>query len=434
MTNHDTLRDAALTFRSLHVPGRPLVLPNVWDTASARIVEDAGAAAVATTSAGLAWGLGAADGDRLEREEALGAVARIAAVVGVPVSADIESGYAKDPAGIADTVRAVLAAGAVGVNIEDALYEGGGDPLRPVAEQAERIAAVREAAAAEGVPLFVNARIDTFLRGAGGVDLTLERAAAFLAAGADGIFVPGAVDPGTVKLLVEGIDAPLNVMAGPGAPTVAELAALGDGGPSRSSEAESGGARERRLGHRPGRTRPGPPGGAGAAGRGDVPVTGGRARLRRAQHADGTDPLARVPHQLRQVVVEVELEMLQADGHQLARRRQEPAELARADVHDGGALGGVELENGAVVAVGPHPHVAVALGLQQAGGEKLAAEGPADLHTLQRGRGGEGHADGERIGALVAQGGWNARHPRCGCDETGLDGLLYDGGQRLAPL
>jgi 2-methylisocitrate lyase-like PEP mutase family enzyme len=90
-----------------------------------------------------------------------------------------------------------------------------------------RIAAAREAADTEGVPLFVNARIDTFLRGAGGVELTLERAAAFRAAGADGIFVPGAVDPGTVKLLVDGIDAPLNVMVGPGAPPVAELAALG---------------------------------------------------------------------------------------------------------------------------------------------------------------------------------------------------------------
>jgi 2-methylisocitrate lyase-like PEP mutase family enzyme len=226
MTHQDTLRDRALAFRSLHVPGTPLVLPNAWDLTSARIVEDAGAAAVATTSAGLSWALGAADGDRLGRERALDAVGRIAAVVGVPVSADIESGYARDAAGVADTVRAVLAAGAVGVNIEDARYDGG-EPLRAVGEQAERIAAAREAADAAGVPLFVNARIDTFLRGAGGVGLTLERAAAFLAAGADGIFVPGAVDPGTVQLLADAIDAPLNVMAGPGAPSVAELAALG---------------------------------------------------------------------------------------------------------------------------------------------------------------------------------------------------------------
>ncbi|MFI6461064.1 isocitrate lyase/phosphoenolpyruvate mutase family protein [Streptomyces sp. NPDC050538] len=226
MTNQNTLRDRALAFRALHVPGRPLVLPNAWDAASARIVEDAGASAVATTSAGLAWALGAADGDRLDRERALEAVARITASVTVPVSADIESGFAKDPAGVADTVRAVLAAGAVGVNIEDALY-GGEGVLRPIAEQAERIAAARAAADAEGVPLFINARIDTFLRGVGGVDATLERAAAFRAVGADGIFVPGAVEPGTVKELADGIDAPLNVLVGPGAPPVAELAALG---------------------------------------------------------------------------------------------------------------------------------------------------------------------------------------------------------------
>ncbi|MFF9213086.1 MULTISPECIES: isocitrate lyase/phosphoenolpyruvate mutase family protein [unclassified Streptomyces] len=227
MTPNPALRDQALAFRSLHVPGRPLVLPNAWDTTSARIVEDAGAAAVATTSAGLAWALGAADGDRLDRDRALDAVARIAGAVRVPVTADIESGYAADAAGVGDTIRRVIAAGAVGVNIEDALYGSGEDALRPVAEQAERLTAAREAADAVGVPLFVNARIDTFLRGAGGVDLTLERAAAFLAAGADGIFVPGVVDPVAVKALAEGIDAPLNVMAGPGAPSVAELAALG---------------------------------------------------------------------------------------------------------------------------------------------------------------------------------------------------------------
>ncbi|MFE6161692.1 isocitrate lyase/phosphoenolpyruvate mutase family protein [Streptomyces sp. NPDC056486] len=224
------LRDHALKFRALHIPGRPLVLPNAWDVASARIVEAAGAAAVATTSAGVAWDLGAADGDRLGRDRALGAVARIAAAVGVPVTADIESGYAADPAGVARTVAQVLAAGAVGVNIEDALHEEGA-PLRTVAGQAERIAAARAAADTADVPLFVNARIDTYLRGVGEgadrVDLTLERAAAYLAAGADGIFVPGVVDPGTVKALVAGVGGPLNVMAGPGAPPVAEFANLG---------------------------------------------------------------------------------------------------------------------------------------------------------------------------------------------------------------
>ncbi|MGI5516548.1 isocitrate lyase/PEP mutase family protein [Streptomyces sp. CA-106131] len=226
MNRHDLLREQALAFRARHVPGRPIVLPNAWDTASARLVEQAGATAVATTSAGLAWALGAADGDRLSRDDALAAIARIASTVAVPVSADIETGYADDAAGVGDTIRAVLAAGAVGVNIEDGLY-GGDAPVRPAAEQAERIAAARQAADAAGVPLFVNARVDTYLRGAGELSETLERAAAYLAAGADGVFVPGAVDPGIVKALAEGIDGPLNVMVGPGAPAVGELAALG---------------------------------------------------------------------------------------------------------------------------------------------------------------------------------------------------------------
>ncbi|MEV7145714.1 MULTISPECIES: isocitrate lyase/phosphoenolpyruvate mutase family protein [unclassified Streptomyces] len=228
MTNLSTLREPALAFHALHVPGRPLVLPNAWDAMSARLAEDAGAAAVATTSAGLAWALGAPDGDRLDRDRAVEAVARIAAAVRVPVSADVESGFAEDPDGVADTVRAVLSAGAVGVNIEDARYDGAGNgSLRPVAEQAGRIAAARAAADEAGVPLFVNARIDTFLRAAGGVADTLERAAAYRGAGADGIFVPGVTDPETVAALVAGVDGPLNVLVGPGAPPVAELAALG---------------------------------------------------------------------------------------------------------------------------------------------------------------------------------------------------------------
>jgi 2-methylisocitrate lyase-like PEP mutase family enzyme len=226
MNRHDLLREQALAFRAHHVPGRPIVLPNAWDTASAGLVEQAGATAVATTSAGLAWALGAADGDRLSRDDALAAIARIAGTVAVPVSADIETGYADDAAGVGDTIRAVLAAGAVGVNIEDGLY-GGDAPLRPAAEQAERIAAARQAADAAGVPLFVNARVDTYLRGAGELSETLERAAAYLAAGADGVFVPGTVDPVIVKALAEGIDGPLNVLVGPGAPAVGELAALG---------------------------------------------------------------------------------------------------------------------------------------------------------------------------------------------------------------
>lgn len=220
----------ARSFRELHVPGRPVVLANVWDVVGARVVEDAGADAVATTSAGVAWALGAQDGDRLGRTAALDAVARVAGAVDLPVTADVESGFGADPAGVAETVRGVLAAGAVGVNLEDARHDGA-DPLRPVAEQAERIAAARRAADAAGVPLFVNARVDTYLRAVGDpgdrLAHTLERAAAYRAAGADGVFVPGVVDPATVTELARRIDAPLNVLAGPGAPDIAELAACG---------------------------------------------------------------------------------------------------------------------------------------------------------------------------------------------------------------
>ncbi|MFI6981805.1 isocitrate lyase/phosphoenolpyruvate mutase family protein [Embleya sp. NPDC050154] len=226
-----SLRDTALTFRALHTSAAPLALANVWDAAGARLVADAGASAVATTSAGVAWGLGAADGDRLGRERALELIARVVAAVDVPVTADIESGFGEDPEGVAETIRGVLAAGAVGVNLEDALHTGS-VPLRTPVDQAERIAAARAAADAAGVPLFINARLDTYLRGVGDgpaerLRETLDRATAYLAAGADGIFVPGVTDPATVATLAETLPAPLNVLVGPGAPSVAELGKLG---------------------------------------------------------------------------------------------------------------------------------------------------------------------------------------------------------------
>jgi 2-methylisocitrate lyase-like PEP mutase family enzyme len=221
------LRDKAELLRSLHVPGRPLLLANAWDVASAAVGVAAGAPAIATTSAGLAWSLGAADGDRIDRDVALAAVARIAAAVDVPVTADVERGFGADAAGVADTVRGVLSAGAVGVNLEDSVAGG----LRPVAEAAERVAAARAAADEAGVPLYLNARTDVFLRGIGApderVDLTLERAAAYLDAGASGIFVPGLADLTTIATLTKGIAAPVNVLAGFGSPPVAELAAAG---------------------------------------------------------------------------------------------------------------------------------------------------------------------------------------------------------------
>ncbi|MCP2259990.1 2-Methylisocitrate lyase, PEP mutase family [Streptoalloteichus tenebrarius] len=225
-------RDRALFFHQLHRKGQPLVLPNAWDVASARIVEDAGAPAVATTSAGVAWALGAPDGDQLDRELAITATARVAAAVSVPVTADLESGFGATADEVADTIRQVVDAGVVGVNLEDALASGS-TPLRPAEEQAERLAAARRAAEAANVPLYINARVDTYLRTVGDdpearLQETLDRARTYLAAGASGIFVPAVPDVETVATLVREVDAPLNILPlkQPGF-TVPELARLG---------------------------------------------------------------------------------------------------------------------------------------------------------------------------------------------------------------
>jgi 2-methylisocitrate lyase-like PEP mutase family enzyme len=225
-------RQKAELLRELHQPGRPVLMVNAWDVASAILMRRAGAPAVATTSAGVAWSLGRPDGNQLSREDAVSAVARIAGAVDVPVSADIESGFGADAAAVGETVTAVIAAGAVGINLEDSLTEGDA-PLRTVEDAAARVAAARAAADTAGIPLYINARTDTYESSVGDpatrLDDTLARASAYLAAGASGIFVPGITAPDVVRALVEGIDAPVNILVGPGAPTVAELAALGVG-------------------------------------------------------------------------------------------------------------------------------------------------------------------------------------------------------------
>lgn len=221
---NSTTATAATLFRSLHLQRhRPLVLANAWDVASARLIESAGAPAIATTSAGVAWSLGCPDGNALPLRDAVEAIARIAATVSVPVTADIEAGYAVDADGVERTVDAVLGAGAVGINIED-----GGLPPN---ELVDRITAARRAAERAGVPMFINARTDVHLAGLVAPERMLtesiDRASRYVDAGADGVFVPGVSDMGTIGALVEAVDAPLNVMVGPGSPIVAELAALG---------------------------------------------------------------------------------------------------------------------------------------------------------------------------------------------------------------
>ncbi len=222
-----TLDDTASRFGALHRPGTPLLLPNAWDPLSARLAEDAGAAAVATTSAGVAWALGAADGDHIDRDSVLALTRRVVAAVNVPVSADVESGFGATPDDVGVTIDGVLAAGAVGVNIED-VHPDDPSALRDPGEQAERLAAARSAA---GASFFLNARIDTYLQSVGDPSSrfadTVARARTYLEAGASGIFVPGVVDLPTVTRLAAEIDGPLNVLAGAGAPPVGELAAAG---------------------------------------------------------------------------------------------------------------------------------------------------------------------------------------------------------------
>lgn len=218
------MNQKATAFRALHADGL-LILPNAWDAASAALIERAGAKAIATTSAGVAWSLGRPDGHGLSREEVVQAVGRIAASVDVPVSADIEGGYDD----LAATVREVIGAGAAGVNIEDSK---GGGTLYDVAEQVDRLREARAAATSAGLPeLVINARIDVYLLGIGApegrLDDVLARAAAYAEAGADCLYVIGLSDLDAIRRISETTRLPLNVLAFPGAPTAAEFEAAG---------------------------------------------------------------------------------------------------------------------------------------------------------------------------------------------------------------
>jgi 2-methylisocitrate lyase-like PEP mutase family enzyme len=211
-------QDKAAAFRKLHEGPQILVLPNAWDAASAALMEGAGAKAVATSSAAVAWAHGCADGDVLPRSALFSTLAEIARVVSVPLTADIEGGYTDDLAELAEVIKGVIGAGAVGINLED----GPRDPDL----HARKIEAARKA----GERLFVNGRIDVYLRGGAGDEAlaeTLRRAELYKEAGADGIFVPGPVDEGLIATLAKEIALPLNVMGRGGAPTAERLQALG---------------------------------------------------------------------------------------------------------------------------------------------------------------------------------------------------------------
>ncbi len=220
--------EKAERFRKLHVPGEPLVLVNAWDAASARTIEALGFPALATTSAGIAWLEGFADGQRIGRDLILRGIARVCRAVAVPVSADLEAGYGPSLEDARATAHGAIEAGAIGLNFEDA---DGPDALIGAAHQAERIRAVRQSADERGIPLVINARTDVFLNEIGPVEartaLALERGRLYRAAGADCIFVPGVVDASTIGALAQGLDAPLNVLGTAQTPPLAELRRLG---------------------------------------------------------------------------------------------------------------------------------------------------------------------------------------------------------------
>jgi 2-methylisocitrate lyase-like PEP mutase family enzyme len=216
--------------RKLHSGPKMLVLPNAWDVASARIVEDLGFPAIATTSAGIAATLGYPDGQKISRDEMLGVVARIAKAVHPPVTADVEAGYGVTVDDMTQTVKAVLAAGAVGINLEDVTSSDESSQV-DLALQLDKIRAIRKATESLGVPLVLNARTDIYLIPIGPpesrFERTVERLRAYRDAGADCLFAPGLRDAETIAKLVRALNGPLNILITTGAPTLRELEKMG---------------------------------------------------------------------------------------------------------------------------------------------------------------------------------------------------------------
>jgi len=214
----------APSFRDLHGPGRLLILPNAWDAGSARVIAACGADAIATTSAGLAWSRGYPDGNVLPAAVLEAAVRDLARAIDVPLTIDVEAGYTADPRGLGALIAMLAGAGVAGINLED----GGDSPDLLCA----KIAAVRRAADAAGIDLFINARTDIYLRRLVPADqavaAAIARARRYRDAGCDGVFVPGVAAPADLRALVAAIDpAPLNVMAVATLPAATELRSLG---------------------------------------------------------------------------------------------------------------------------------------------------------------------------------------------------------------
>ena len=217
-------KSKAQAFGALHTAGDILILPNAWDAASAAVMADAGAKAVATSSAAVAWSHGYPDGDLLPLPLLLGTIGAVARAAGdTPVTADIEGGYTDDLGQLGETIKAVIGAGAVGINLEDGRRDPG--------LHARKVEAARKAADAAGVALFINARTDVYLKslaeGHAAYTETVTRAELYRNAGASGIFVPGPSDPDLIGRLADEIKLPLNIMLLPGLAGAAQLQALG---------------------------------------------------------------------------------------------------------------------------------------------------------------------------------------------------------------
>ena len=214
-------KNAAARFHALHRDF--LILPNAWDAASAKLIERAGAAAIATSSAAVAWAHGYADGHDLPIAKLVTTVEEIARVVSAPITADAEGGYADDPSEVGENIAALIGAGAVGINLEDG--------RNPHTLHVRKIEAARAAANRAGVDLYINARTDVFLKQLtqpeDAVEETLKRARALRDAGASGLFVPLAMKPEDIRAIASEIGLPLNIMAWPGAPSAAVLKSLG---------------------------------------------------------------------------------------------------------------------------------------------------------------------------------------------------------------
>jgi 2-methylisocitrate lyase-like PEP mutase family enzyme len=212
-------------FLELHRPGRPLLLPNPWDAGSARLLAWAGYEALATTSSGSAATLGLLDGD-IGATQALDHAAVIVQATDLPVSADLENGFAEDAEGVAATARGAVEAGLAGFSIED--YSGDdASPIYDIDRAAERVRAAAEAAHAGPARLVLTGRCENHLHGRDDLADTIARLQAYQEAGADVLYAPGLIDSGQIRSLIESVDRPVNILARPGLAPVAELAELG---------------------------------------------------------------------------------------------------------------------------------------------------------------------------------------------------------------